>query len=83
MSRFFGLSLHPLQNFELVSSEALSRLQECTGSPEPSLITLVTSSFIMLESSDKNLKVNKTIHGHWVHVQVEVLYVALARMTLK
>ena len=41
MSRFFGLSLHPLQNFELVSSETLTRLHKNTGSPEPSLITFV------------------------------------------
>ena len=38
---FFGLSLHPLQNFELVSSETLTRLHKSTGSPEPSLITFV------------------------------------------
>ena len=57
MSRFFGLSLHPLQNFELVSSETLARLHNCAGSPEPSLITFVISTsqhgFIMLGSSDQ------------------------------
>ena len=57
MSRFFGLSLHPLQNFELVNSESLTRLHKSAGSPEPSLITFALSisqhGFIMLESSDK------------------------------
>ena len=60
MSRFFGLSLHPLQNFELVSSETLTRLHKNAGSPEPSLITFAISTsqygFIMLGSSDKKLK---------------------------
>ena len=57
MSRFFGLSLHPLQNFELVSSESLTRLHKSAGSPELLLITFALSTsqygFIMLGSSDK------------------------------
>ena len=57
MSRFVGQSLHPLQNFELVSSESLTRLHKSAGSPEPSLITFALSTsqygFIMLGSSDK------------------------------
>ena len=43
MSRFFGLSLNPLQNFELLSSETLTRLHKCTCSPELSLLTFVIS----------------------------------------
>ena len=58
MSRCFGLSLHPLKIFEVVSSETLTRLHKSAGSPEPSLITfsLRTSQngFIMLGSRDKN-----------------------------
>ena len=38
---FCGLSLHPLKNFELVSSETLTRLHKSTESPEPLLITFV------------------------------------------
>ena len=57
MSRFFGLSLHPLQNFELVSSETLARMHKSAGSPAPSLITFPISTsqygFIMLGTSDK------------------------------
>ena len=53
---FFCLSLHPLQNFELVSSKTLTSLHKCTGSLEPSLITFVISTspygFLMLGSSD-------------------------------
>ena len=37
------LSLHPLKNFELVSSVTLSRLHKSAGSPEPSLITSACS----------------------------------------
>ena len=52
-----GLSLHPLKNFELVSSVTLTRLHKSAGSPEPSLITFVISTspydFIMLGSSDQ------------------------------
>ena len=52
----FGLSLHPLKNFELVSILTLTRLHKSAGSPEPSLITFVISTspygFIMLRSSD-------------------------------
>ena len=48
-----GLSLHPLKNFELVSSVTLSRLHKSAGSPEPSLC------------SDP---VIKKIHGHCVEV---------------
>ena len=51
-----GLSLHPLKNFELVSSVTLTSLHKSAGSPEPSLITFVISTspygFIMLGSSD-------------------------------
>ena len=61
MSRFFGLNLHPLQNFELVSSESLSRLHKSAGSHEPSLISLVISSFIMLGSSDKKNKIKRSM----------------------
>ena len=62
MSRFFCLSLHSLQNFEVLSSESLTRLHKSAGSPEPSLITFALSTsqygFIMLESSDKHEKKN-------------------------
>ena len=61
---FFGLSLHPLQNFELMSSETLTRLHKSTGSPEPSLIT-----FVVLDPVIK-----KKMHVHCV----EVLHVAHA-----
>ena len=44
MSKIFGLSLHPLQNFELVSSETLARLHKSAGSPAPSLITFPMST---------------------------------------
>ena len=78
MSRFFGLSLHPLQNFELLSSETLARLHKSAGSPAPSLITFPKSTsqygFIMLGPSDK-----KKIHGHWV--QVEVPYMSHTRLS--
>ena len=35
----WGLSLHPLKNFELVSSVTLTRLHKSADYPEPSLIT--------------------------------------------
>ena len=38
-----GLSLHPLKNFELVSSVTPSRLHKSAGSPEPSRITSACS----------------------------------------
>ena len=51
----FGLSLHPLKNFELVSSVTLTRLHKSAGSPQPSLTFVISTSpygFIMLGSSD-------------------------------
>ena len=57
IARFFRLSLHSLQNFELVSSETLARFHKRSGSPAPSLITFAISTsqygFIMLGHSDK------------------------------
>ena len=61
-----GLSLHPLKNFELVSSVTLTRLHKSAGSPEPSLIT----------SSCSDPVIKKKIHGHCV----EVLHVARVRV---
>ena len=63
---FFSLSLHPLQNFELVSSETLTRLHKSTGSPEPSLIT-----FVLLFPV-----IQKKMHVHCV----EVLHVSHGRV---
>ena len=80
MSRFFGLSLHPLENFELESSESLTRLHKNAGSPEPSLITFALStSQYGLSCLDPVIKHEKKIHGLWV--QVELLYVAHARVS--
>ena len=48
---YLGLSLHPLKNFELVSSVALSRLHKSAGSPEPSLITSACSDPVIKKDS--------------------------------
>ena len=71
----FGLSLHPLKNFELVSIVTLIRLHKSADSPEPSLITFVISASPHMVSLCSDPVIKKYRHGHCV----DVLHVVLTR----
>ena len=62
-----GRSLHPLKNFELVSSVTLTRLHKSAGSPEH-----FADHICYMISSCSNPVIKKKIHVHCI----EVLHVA-------
>ena len=68
------LSLHPLKNFEYMSSVTLTRLHKSTGSPEPSLITFVISTSPS-SCSDPVIKKKDTEVLHVAHRRVCVLLI--------